>query len=177
MPVEKRVVDEQLRALGHFSRFFTRKEIKYLPEVLSEGETIRGFTSGACDENTWLIVVTDRRLLFLDKGLIYGLKQMELPLHQISAISHETGLVFGEVHVSTAGGTKKINRVPKKDVLKIAQIMSDLLKPASRTQEPAPAGDNADDVVSQLERLAALKEKGVLTEEEFQAQKAKLLAE
>jgi len=32
-----------------------------------------------------------------------------------------------------------------------------------------------DDVIAQLERLGALKDQGVLTEEEFAAQKAKLL--
>ena len=32
-----------------------------------------------------------------------------------------------------------------------------------------------EDVISQLERLGALKAQGILTEEEFQAQKAKLL--
>jgi hypothetical protein len=32
-----------------------------------------------------------------------------------------------------------------------------------------------DDVVAKLERLASLKEKGILTEDEFQMQKAKLL--
>ncbi|NJD59848.1 MAG: hypothetical protein C3F13_06850 [Anaerolineales bacterium] len=36
---------------------------------------------------------------------------------------------------------------------------------------PAPQ----DDVITQLERLGALKAQGLLTEEEFQAQKAKLL--
>ena len=39
--------------------------------------------------------------------------------------------------------------------------------PAEPTQE--------DDVITQLERLSALKDQGVLTEEEFAAQKAKLL--
>jgi hypothetical protein len=32
-----------------------------------------------------------------------------------------------------------------------------------------------DDVVSKLEKLAALKEKGILTDEEFSTQKAKIL--
>ena len=32
-----------------------------------------------------------------------------------------------------------------------------------------------EDVITQLERLGALKDQGVLTEEEFQAQKAKIL--
>lgn len=39
--------------------------------------------------------------------------------------------------------------------------------------EPAPAAQ--DDVITQLERLGALKAQGLLTEEEFNAQKAKLL--
>lgn len=39
---------------------------------------------------------------------------------------------------------------------------------------PAPA--STEDVISQLERLSALKAQGILTEAEFQAQKAKILA-
>jgi len=39
---------------------------------------------------------------------------------------------------------------------------------------PPPAPD--EDVITQLERLGALKAQGLLTEEEFAAQKAKLLA-
>ena len=42
---------------------------------------------------------------------------------------------------------------------------------------PAPAaGGMTDDVIQQLKDLASLKEQGILTEEEFAAQKAKLLA-
>jgi hypothetical protein len=40
-------------------------------------------------------------------------------------------------------------------------------------QAPAPAPE--EDVITQLERLGALKAQGILTEEEFAAQKAKLL--
>ena len=40
---------------------------------------------------------------------------------------------------------------------------------------PAPAPAQEVDVASQLERLADLKDQGILTEEEFTAQKAKLL--
>jgi hypothetical protein len=40
---------------------------------------------------------------------------------------------------------------------------------------PAPAPAPHEDSISQLERLGALKDQGVLTEEEFQAQKAKIL--
>ena len=46
---------------------------------------------------------------------------------------------------------------------------------AAPPPQPAPAAAQEVDVVSQLERLGALKEQGILTEEEFAAQKSKLL--
>jgi len=41
---------------------------------------------------------------------------------------------------------------------------------------PAPPADAQDDMFAQLERLGALKAQGILTEEEFADQKAKILA-
>lgn len=41
--------------------------------------------------------------------------------------------------------------------------------------QPAPAAPAGGDVVSQLERLAALQQQGILTPEEFAAEKAKIL--
>ena len=40
---------------------------------------------------------------------------------------------------------------------------------------PPPAPSPEEDVITQLERLGALKAQGILTEEEFAAQKTKLL--
>ena len=40
----------------------------------------------------------------------------------------------------------------------------------------APAQDDGDDLIAQLEKLGDLRDKGILTDEEFAAQKAKLLA-
>ena len=175
MAVDKKVVDEQIKKLGDFNRWFTKKEIKYLPRVLDEGEEVKAMTSGVHEGTTWLIVVTTRRIIFLDKGMIYGLKQMEMPLTQITSVSHKTGLMLGEIEINTAGGKKKIETMSKKDVPKVAAIVSDLVERihasvniAQQTQHP--------DLASQLERLAALKNKGVLTEKEFLVQKAKLLA-
>ncbi|WP_104168669.1 SHOCT domain-containing protein [Arthrobacter sp. SX1312] len=42
--------------------------------------------------------------------------------------------------------------------------------------EPPAAPEPAKDMITQLRELAALKEDGILTEEEFAAQKARLLA-
>lgn len=47
--------------------------------------------------------------------------------------------------------------------------------PPPPPQQYAPSPPPQDDMVTQLERLADLKDKGILTEEEFAAQKAKIL--
>lgn len=171
-------VENQLKALGDFHQWFTRKEIQHLPAVLSNGEKIKALTSGLYQGNSWLITVTDQRLLFLDKGMVFGLKQVELPLRQISAMSHKTGLLFGEIHIATGGGKSVIQSIPKGEVAKIAAIISALVRGVHEVKSPAStaAAPPQIDVASQLERLAALMEKGLLTPEEFAAQKAKLLS-
>ncbi|MFE7793613.1 SHOCT domain-containing protein [Streptomyces sp. NPDC057460] len=45
--------------------------------------------------------------------------------------------------------------------------------PPSQAAPPAPP---ADDIIDRLERLAELKKQGILTDAEFEAQKAKILA-
>ncbi|HZB67383.1 MAG TPA: SHOCT domain-containing protein [Ornithinibacter sp.] len=47
--------------------------------------------------------------------------------------------------------------------------------PVYAAPPPAPAAGPSPDVVSQLRELAQLRDDGILTEEEFAAQKAKLL--
>jgi hypothetical protein len=47
--------------------------------------------------------------------------------------------------------------------------------PAPEPAPAAPAGDSMDDKIEQLKQLGQLHEQGILTDEEFAAQKAKLL--
>lgn len=155
MPVEKRVVEQQLEALGDFQRLFTAKEIRFLPQVLIDGETIYGLTSGFYEGKSWIVVVTDMRIVFLDKGMFYGLKQIDMPLSHISSVSHKTGFFLGEITVATAGGARTIAKIKKREVLKISTLISTL--------------------AYKLDRLAALREKGALTEEEFQISKQRVM--
>ena len=49
------------------------------------------------------------------------------------------------------------------------------LAAGSRAPAPAPAASSESDTIAQLEKLGELKEKGILSDEEFAAQKAKVL--
>jgi hypothetical protein len=47
--------------------------------------------------------------------------------------------------------------------------------PQQYAPPPPPSGNGGADPIAQLKELAALKEQGILTDEEFAAQKARLL--
>ncbi len=121
-------IGEQMKALGAFDTFFTKKEIKYLPEILRPGETIKAMTSGMLDANTWLITATDQRVIFLDKGMLYGLKQLEIPLKAITGVILKTGLMFGGINITAASVTHTITMIPKSDVKKVTDIISMLVQ-------------------------------------------------
>lgn len=57
-----------------------------------------------------------------------------------------------------------------------AQYQQPAPAPAPVYAAPAPAAAPAEDMYSQLERIGALKAQGILTEDEFNAQKAKIIA-
>jgi len=51
-------------------------------------------------------------------------------------------------------------------------------QPAAPPAAPAePAAADSDELISKLKELATLKDQGILTDEEFNAQKAKILAQ
>ncbi|EOZ4774653.1 PH domain-containing protein [Pseudomonas aeruginosa] len=155
-------------------QFFTKKELNHLPEVLATGEQVLAFTSGFMDGNTWLITLTDRRVIFLDKGMLYGLKQASIELDKINAVSGKTGLMFGEILIQDGGNERKISNVWKKTVTAFTNKVRDAMHAKKQPAARAPAGE--DDMISKLERLATLRDKGVLTPEEFAEQKAKILS-
>jgi len=177
MAVDPRTVDTQLKALRDSHHWFAKKEIRHLPSVLNGGETIRAVTSGVYQGNTWLVTVTDQRILFLDKGMFYGVTQVELPLRHISSISYRTGLMYGELHLATSsGGRSIVKKLRKVEVARISSIVSSLVRSAHTPSTLPSTQTQSLDVVSQLERLARLMERGLLTPQEFAAQKAKLLS-
>ncbi|GIK78753.1 MAG: SHOCT domain-containing protein [Acidobacteria bacterium] len=80
------------------------------------------------------------------------------------------GLLRGVARTAVVAGTATAvsNRVSRRQAERWAQEA-----PPQQYVEPAPAG--AADPIEQLKELGELRDSGVLTDEEFAAQKAKIL--
>jgi hypothetical protein len=92
------------------------------------------------------------------------------------------GLLRGVVRTAAVAGTATAvsNRVSRRQSERWAAQEAPSYPPQGYAASPQPAEPPAaaggDDRVQQLKDLAALKEQGVLTDQEFQSEKARILA-
>ena len=178
-------VNQQVSQLNGVHKWVNRKEIKELPDILWEDENIVDLIPGFYNGGNGLLVATDRRLIFLDKGLLYGLRVEDFPLSNISSIQYSTGLLLGDITIFASGNKAKIKNVDKHRVKLFAENVRHritLLKESNSNSSPSkqvnhgqPIRSGFDDMVRDLERLAKLRDAGILTPEEFDDQKRRLL--
>jgi len=158
--------------LDNISTVFGRKEINELPQILAPTEQIDNIIQGTYNNGQGILFSTNRRLLFVDKGVFYGLKVEDFPLDKISSIQYETGLLLGKVKVHTSGNIATIDNIGKESARKFAEFVRNKI---SHHKEFQPQNTPQTDILGQLEKLATFKENGILSEEEFVEQKKKLL--
>jgi hypothetical protein len=90
------------------------------------------------------------------------------------------GLIRGVARTAAIAGTATAvsNRVSRRQANKWSQQEQQEQAPQyeQAPPPPAPAAPSTDDKLAQLKELGQLKDSGVLTDAEFEAQKAKILA-
>ncbi|GAA3869435.1 hypothetical protein GCM10022243_38670 [Saccharothrix violaceirubra] len=151
------------------------REIKRLVEYPREGERVELMAAGTYGPGQGLVVLSDRRLLFLKDGI--GRQASEdFPLEKISSIQWSAGLTPGSLTVFASGNKAEIKNMNKKDGRQIADTVRDRLSssPMPVTQ-PNPASAEPD-VFERLREPGELRDAGIVTTDEFEAKKRELLA-
>ncbi len=197
---ERRDVDAARAAM--VNKFGTRRELRNLEERLLPGEVLQHIAGGRYGGKKGLLALTDQRVLFLTDGVLNRGTQ-EYPVGSISGVHLKSGLLTSTLELVASGARVTVDQMQKLDAEpltnRLRQRISGVPLPATGTYVPA-AGlahrtgqatpppqvssvssgvglDKMDDVVTQaLTRLADLRDRGALTDEEFAAQKARLLS-
>lgn len=150
-----------------------RKEIKALTKILDDNEVIQYATSGML-EGTVLMVLTQRRIIFLDCGFLYGIKQTEIPLDMVNSVSFKNKLLFGTITIAHGSGSILIKNVQFND----CPIMVERIKKCAeeyKNQKVKTETSSSFSVADELSKLKELLDTGILTKEEFETQKQRLL--
>jgi hypothetical protein len=165
------------------NKFLVRKEIKRLTDYLALDEELITAASGMYEDHTGLLAVTDRRLLFLDEGIVRK-RQEEFHYSRISSAQWKPGMVMAEVKIFASSNVAVIGHIaPKERAQEIAGYISRRIAEGSTSQQSAAESVASDssavkaDPIEQIRRLAELRDLGAITADEFEAKKTQLLGQ
>ena len=123
--------------------------------------------------NSGVVVATDRRVIFLDKGIV-STEVAELTYNSIESISYSGGIMWGSLKFGLVGATTlPLENVKPKEQ---AKVFADAVrKHLNAGQAAGTTGVQTASAMDELEKAAALYERGLLTQAEFEGKKAQLL--
>lgn len=119
--------------------------------------------------------LTSDRLIY--RSGVIAKKGIEIPLERVNTVfSHqsifERLLRSGDVVIESGGeqGRQSFTDIPHP-----SEVQNEIYRQIEQNQKRSMTVERAPDVVDQIDRLDDLRKRGVITEAEFQAKKAKLL--
>jgi hypothetical protein len=140
--------------LGRMERSVVKRELTALPDVLAAGESVDMLAIAQSSTGAGLLCVTDRRLLFIDRGPRGRGGQVEATFSSIATVAHSESFSNGTLTLTVGGQHIQFARVaPKGRATEVATMLR-----------------------AQITQLGTLREAGLLTDDEFAAKKAELLA-
>ncbi|CAK1248324.1 hypothetical protein R82291_FJPPFKPJ_01547 [Fructobacillus cardui] len=104
-------IQDQLEAAGVSNLFGTKKEINHLHEYLEPQEKIVYAVSGGREGRSYLIVITNNRLMFINKNMFVGGDYEEIGFDYINAVSYSSKLVLSTIMITKGANTISIENV------------------------------------------------------------------
>jgi hypothetical protein len=177
----KEKIKEFATKIGYHCQF-TSGELNTLHTVLLDDEDFFGMSEGMMKKihhnkhsGYGISLLTDKRFLFYYKNLFGKIIKEEFPLNTISSISFQKGLMFGTLHVYAANVDEIIiEPCDNNNAARIAEAWI-FLQTERNIIAAELANEPASDPVAEIEKWHALKEKGIITEEEYNLKKKQLL--
>lgn len=160
-----------LKNIPGYDAWGTKKEIKHLYSILYDEECVYSIASGVMGGNTWLVACTNIRIIFVDCGLIYGVKQSEILIDKINSVSYKNGIILGEIQIQDGASVKIISNVQKYSTKPFVDAVYKAINERKMKNNMPSSLSVADEIL----KLKSLMDSGIITENEFNEQKRKLL--
>lgn len=130
MPIDRGIIDQQLQALGASASWWDQRELRDLPTALHADEHILAIARGKIARvrwlrRSWLIVVTDQRILCLRSSAGSGWRQFEIDIRRIERVTLRIGPFRGRVLIVAAGDTFRL-LVVRADAYRLVNVLSNL---------------------------------------------------
>ena len=154
--------------------------LKATQEQLDDGETIIASCfgvyetkiMGADSGRNGVFLVTQKRVVFFGKKM-FGYDMESFPLAKVSAIEMSKGLMGKSITLKMSGNDAKMKWINDGNPEELVNYVREHMGENTTPSPPSPA---TEDIPGQIQKLAELRDNGILTEEEFASKKKDLLA-
>ena len=135
---------EQLAKVKLDMRLGVGRELKKLPRLLFEGEDVLNLARGRYDGKQGLVVVSDRRVLFMEEGVVRS-RLEDFPYAKISSVQSQTTMMYGKLQIFASGNKAEIDQIlPKARAPEIGDyVRHRIAEPhagATQSAPPSPVG-------------------------------------
>lgn len=196
-------IKDQIVALKSRLSVLANEEVNELDKVLDPNERLIAIAEciNLRNNREGIIFSTQWRVIFMDKKFLGGVVKNEYTHKDITSLDQVENLLYSVLRVNTRGGTVEFKLHNKSDGRTFCDTVNGQIRQPERAsyqqttqpqsffqnvQNPAPQSisnqstsntpkSSSEDIFEQLEKLGKLRQMGVLSEEEFSIQKAKLL--
>lgn len=152
----------------------TTKEINELPKILKDDEDIVYAVAGIYEKGLGVLISTTKRVIFIDKGIL-SLRIEDFGLDKITSIQYSSGILMADIKIIASSNSSVIENVGKNGAKVFCDKTRNLLSQPKQFQTVNNIVNNQIDIADQLEKFAKLRDNGIITQDEFDAQKKKLL--
>lgn len=159
-----------------------KRSLALVQEHLDEKESIQASVFGAYEVKIMgsdsvrngIFAATDKRLIFFAKKL-FGYDFESFPYKNISSIEKSKGMMGHTITFFASGNKAKMKWINLGDIDKFTQFINSRIGNPTENETKMEL-KSPDDIPTQIEKLSNLKDKGILTEEEFSNKKNQLLS-
>ena len=161
---------QRLGELGWSSQQIEQSKVDSfaLAEVLDD-ESIEAADPGFLDKAKGLLIATSRRLMFVN-GTVATKRVEGFTYDSVGSVQYQSGPVATQLTLLVVNRHLTITGIPNA----LSTHLISYIRQRIEQRTPAPSSSSP---LADLERLADLHARKVLTDEEFQAQKQKLLSQ
>ena len=160
-------------------------ERKMLHTILGDDESIEALVGGLFRQDTdrmakhtGVAVATNKRVVFVDKGLFGSTETMELPYRSIEGVTSSTGMISAGIQITGRGAASyRIENVKPKDAVRtFSEVVRRNADNASHEgPQKGPVERDAASIADEIAKLSDLNRQGILTDDEFNKAKQKVL--
>lgn len=172
-------IRHQLKQVNANLSMFTRGEIKELPNILAADEPVLAITDAQFlnTVDAGILLVTPKRIVSVSKAMFKPVKVSEFNNETINEVSFVKNFISPVIKIHTNEKIVEFECFYDKQDAEIFYGFIEKMynQKKFQKQQNSIKAVSTDIVLEQLEKLAKLRENGILTDEEFAKQKQKLL--